>query len=108
MLAFYARFRRPALLLGGLLLFALLSLLVSDFLANRTESVSVPPPVISAPKHSPRPVSSARFVAISTTKAQQRIKFVTCLCRDRQGRVWIGTEDEGVWCYDPAAPANAA
>lgn len=32
--------------------------------------------------------------------------FVTSLCRDLQGRVWIGTEGQGVWRYDPAAPKD--
>jgi len=38
----------------------------------------------------------------------RQIKFVTCLCRDLQGRVWIGTEDAGLWRYDPKAPAAGA
>ncbi len=31
-------------------------------------------------------------------------QFITCLCRDLTGRVWVGTEDgQGLWSYDPAA-----
>ncbi len=30
--------------------------------------------------------------------------FITCLCRDLRGRVWVGTEDgQGLWAADPAA-----
>ncbi len=29
-------------------------------------------------------------------------RYVTAVCRDLQGRIWVGTEDEqGVWSYDP-------
>ena len=31
--------------------------------------------------------------------------FVTSLCADRQGHVFLGAEDQGLWRYDPAAPA---
>ena len=34
-----------------------------------------------------------------------RGKFVCSLALDAQGRVWIGTEDHGVWMADPAAPS---
>jgi len=27
--------------------------------------------------------------------------FVIDICRNLSGRIWIGTEDEGVFCYDP-------
>lgn len=30
-------------------------------------------------------------------------EFVTALCRDTQGNVWAGTEDQGVSCYSQAA-----
>ncbi len=30
--------------------------------------------------------------------------FVRSLAADPAGRVWVGTEDRGVWCHDPAAP----
>lgn len=29
-------------------------------------------------------------------------------CTDRQGRLWFGTEDKGVWCYDADAPDDRA
>jgi len=33
-------------------------------------------------------------------------QFITCLCRDLTGHVWVGTEDgQGLWAYDPAAKA---
>lgn len=28
-------------------------------------------------------------------------KFLLALCSDRQGSVWVGTEDDGVWRYEP-------
>ncbi len=31
-------------------------------------------------------------------------KFVTALCRDSAGNIWIATEDHGVFCYNPSAP----
>lgn len=30
------------------------------------------------------------------------------LTRDRLGRIWAGTEDKGVWCFDPQAPQETA
>ena len=30
------------------------------------------------------------------------------LARDQLGRIWAGTEDQGVWCFDPQAPQNQA
>ena len=33
-------------------------------------------------------------------------KFVTALCRDKAGNIWIATEDHGVYRYDPAALAG--
>ena len=31
-------------------------------------------------------------------------QFITALCPGTRGTVWVGTEDNGVWRYDPAAP----
>ena len=33
-------------------------------------------------------------------------KFITALCQDLQGNLWVGTEDTGVWRYNPAAEAS--
>ena len=30
-------------------------------------------------------------------------QFITSLCRDTTGHTWIGTEDQGVWRFDPSA-----
>lgn len=30
------------------------------------------------------------------------------LARDQLGRIWAGTEDKGVWCFDPQAPDDKA
>ncbi len=32
--------------------------------------------------------------------------FVTSLCTDHNGHVFLGTEDQGLWRYDPAAPTG--
>jgi len=32
--------------------------------------------------------------------------FVTSLCADHNGHVFLGTEDQGLWRYDPAAPTG--
>ena len=33
-------------------------------------------------------------------------KFVTALCRDLRGNLWVGTEDTGVWRYDADAAVD--
>ncbi len=33
-------------------------------------------------------------------------RFVVSLCEDKQGNLWVGTEDTGVWRYDPYAPVG--
>ncbi|HTV46838.1 MAG TPA: two-component regulator propeller domain-containing protein [Phycisphaerae bacterium] len=38
------------------------------------------------------------------TGLQCPASFVVSMARDLQGRIWIGTEDEGVFCFDPSAP----
>jgi len=40
--------------------------------------------------------------ALSAINFKQAGKFITALERDDRGRVWIGTEDEGVLVCDPA------
>lgn len=50
----------------------------------------------------PLPPASAPFAWDTGTQGG----FVTSLCQDTQGRVWVGTEDQGVWRYDPTAPAG--
>ena len=32
-------------------------------------------------------------------------QFIESLVQDHQGRTWVAVEDQGVWCYDPNAPA---
>jgi len=34
--------------------------------------------------------------------------FVTCLAADREGQIWVGTEDQGVWRYDATAAVDRA
>ncbi len=97
------RLPRRALVLGGLGAFALLGLLLaSRFVPDPPESAAASLP------SKPSPAAVPGLPApLSTDVARKQIKFVTCLCRDAQGRVWIGTEDAGLWRYDPAAPLNA-
>lgn len=35
---------------------------------------------------------------------EQQGRFLLRLASDERGRIWVGTEDNGVSCYDPAAP----
>ncbi len=51
----------------------------------------------------PRPVSAD----LTPWLDSQQGKFVTSLAQDAQGRVWVGTEDHGLWVTDPAATAKA-
>ena len=48
---------------------------------------------------SPCPASAAPLTWDTNAQGQ----FVTSLCRDNSGHVWIGTEDQGVWRCDPSA-----
>ena len=48
------------------------------------------------------PSSAAPLTWDANTQGQ----FITSLCRDNSGHVWIGTEDMGVWRCDPTAPAG--
>lgn len=34
--------------------------------------------------------------------------FITSLCRDRRNNIWVGTEGQGAWRYDPSAPQGKA
>lgn len=42
--------------------------------------------------------------AVSVWNVGKQGAFVMASLRDAQGRLWFGTEDKGVWCYDPQAP----
>jgi len=105
MIALYTRFRGRVLLVGGLALLTLIGLVLT-FLNKPSESTEVAAPITAAVKYSAAS-SALPFPSVSTDIARKQIKFVTCLCRDKQGGVWIGTEDQGLWRYDPAAPATA-
>jgi hypothetical protein len=35
-------------------------------------------------------------------------QFITSLAADSRGRTWVGTEGNGIWRFDPFAPAQAA
>jgi hypothetical protein len=101
--AFFARYRKPLLLVGGLALFALLGLLLTNHFVDTRDSANIAAPITSA-KHS---AAALPFPSVSTDLAHKQIKFVTCLCRDKEGCVWIGTEDAGLWRYDPNASVAA-
>ena len=101
--SFVARVPRPVLLGGGLILLALLGLLALHFQPGPGGSETAP--AVSVTRPTAVPASSSR--PVSSAEALRQIKFVTSLRRDPQGRVWIGTEDTGLWRYDPAAPVTA-
>ncbi len=71
--------------LSLLLLFA--SIVASTYAANP------PPPPVPASFSWNRDVQGA---------------FVVSLCRDQNGAVWIGTEDQGIWRYDASLPKDKA
>ncbi len=52
-------------------------------------------------------VSTATHAAASVPwDADAQGQFITSLCRDTHGNVWIGTEDQGVWRCNPSAPKD--
>ena len=48
-------------------------------------------------------LSLAHADAPAAWDANAQGQFITSLCQDNAGRVWIGTEDQGVWRFDPSA-----
>ena len=42
----------------------------------------------------------------SMTEGEKARRFVMSLCRDQQGRLWVGCEDTGVWCFDASLPKD--
>ena len=57
------------------------------------------------PMVSPVPLGIASCVLIlSLFGANIIFLLYTSLCRDTRGKVWVGTEDQGVYRLDPAAP----
>ena len=53
-------------------------------------------------------VSTAVHAATFSWDEKKQGAFVVSLTRDRLGRIWAGTEDKGVWCFDPQAPDETA
>lgn len=51
-------------------------------------------------------LTAPSFAAPPTWDGNAQGQFITSLCRDTSGYVWIGTEDQGVWRCDPSAPAG--
>ena len=51
-------------------------------------------------------LSLTRADAPATWDANAQGQFITSLCRDNSGHVWIGTEDQGVWRFDPSDSAG--
>ena len=52
--------------------------------------------------------SAQELAPIREIKSPPQLNFTTALLRDRRGLLWVGTEDSGVWRYDPAAPEKTA
>ena len=46
------------------------------------------------------------FADTTPWDANAQGQFITSLCRDTHGNVWIGTEDQGVWRCNPSAPKD--
>jgi hypothetical protein len=44
--------------------------------------------------------------AQSLTAAEPGRKFALSIASDLAGRVWVGTENGGIWCYSPTSPAG--
>jgi len=64
----------------------------------RTGPLAAPPP----PAAPPAPILTTSL----PWDAGKQGQFVESLAQDRQGRIWVATEDNGVWRYDPASPAG--
>ncbi len=66
---------------------------------------------MAAAKKKPAPVRPATPVAeqavpVPLPGQPSALKFVTAMCADLRGRIWVGTEGDGVWCFDPRATAS--
>jgi ligand-binding sensor domain-containing protein len=62
-------------------------------------------------KSSAKPVITAgdddaqtRQLIDANLKMEEDRKFVMSMCQDQQGCLWVGTEGNGVQCFDPRAP----
>ncbi|HEX4125293.1 MAG TPA: two-component regulator propeller domain-containing protein, partial [Tepidisphaeraceae bacterium] len=74
--------------------------------------VSPPPRAVQSPAAaSIDPERAERALIEDNLRMERSRQFVTSMCADRQGRVWVGCEpdtddpdDGGVQCFDPAAP----
>jgi hypothetical protein len=51
--------------------------------------------------------SACHAVAALAWNADAKGQFITSLCPGTRGTTWIGTEDNGVWCFDPSAPTGS-
>ncbi|MGC8624761.1 MAG: ligand-binding sensor domain-containing protein [Phycisphaerae bacterium] len=62
------------------------------------------PPIIDYAQHLPKftPGVQAPMTVSSIDPLQARSHWITALTVDQRGRWWIGTEGQGVLCYDPA------
>jgi len=50
--------------------------------------------------------ASACLANVIPWDANAQGQFITALCPGPRGTVWIGTEDQGVWQYNPSAPTG--
>lgn len=46
-------------------------------------------------------VNAARLASIRELKSPKPLGYVIALLRDRSGYLWVGTEGQGLWRYDP-------
>ena len=50
--------------------------------------------------------ASSCLADVTPWNADAQGQFITSLCRDTTGHIWIGTEGNGVWRCDPSAPKD--
>ncbi len=55
-------------------------------------------------------ISRAEALAAARARVEKVLhcpaKFIVSMCRDNVGNIWVGTEDRGVYRYNPSAPAG--
>jgi hypothetical protein len=90
----------------------------TDHRADRGVVIEAPAPAADGAPEAPKPATgpapttqprpSRVFLPLALTESpspavapDQGPKFITALAADAQGRVWIASEGDGVWCYSP-------
>lgn len=66
--------------------------------------LALPPPTGTSKDAALEPLRRADKEASARMAFADKLRFVMSLCADPQGNIWIGTEDHGVFRYNPDAP----